>query len=97
MSENTVPEKTADDTPKSVPSPLEEGQGWVSNSVTVPPPPKAGDVPVLQKLSSPPFPRSGFPLLGIMASVYEHVVTVAARARGNGADSQNPHNASEQA
>jgi hypothetical protein len=51
------------------------------NPVVVPPPPGAGDVPVLQKLSSPPFPRSGFPLLGILASVYEHVVSVAARNR----------------
>ena len=50
--------------------------------VVVPPPPRAGEVPVLQKLSSPPFPRSGFPLLGILASVYEHVVSVAGRGRG---------------
>ena len=47
----------------------------------LPPPPPPGEIAVLQKLSSPPFPRTGFPLLGIMASVYEHVTTVAARMR----------------
>jgi hypothetical protein len=47
----------------------------------VPAPPAAGNVPVLQKLASPPFPRSGFPLLGILASVYEHVVTTAGRSQ----------------
>ena len=47
----------------------------------MPPLPRAGEVPVLQKLSSPPFPRSGFPLLGILASVYEHVIAVAGRSR----------------
>jgi hypothetical protein len=41
-----------------------------------PPPPAPGDVPVLQKLSNPPFPKGKFPLLGILASVYEHVTTV---------------------
>jgi hypothetical protein len=40
---------------------------------TLPPPPPPGDVAVLQKLSSPPFHRGKFPLLGILASVYEHV------------------------
>ncbi len=52
--------------------------------VVIPPPPPAGDVPVLQKLSSPPFPRSGFPFLGILASVYEHVTAVAGRSRPAG-------------
>lgn len=34
--------------------------------------------PALEKLGPPPFPRGGFPLMGFLASVYEHV---AARAR----------------
>ncbi len=48
---------------------------------SIPPAPAAGAVPVLQKLSSPPFPRSGFPLLGILASIYEHVTAVAGCSR----------------
>jgi hypothetical protein len=48
----------------------------------LPPPPPAGDVPVLQKLSSPPFPRDRFPLMGILASVYEHVQTTATAGAG---------------
>lgn len=47
----------------------------------LPPPPPPAGIPVLQKLSSPPFPRSGFPLLGIMASVYEHVTAVVSKMR----------------
>lgn len=43
------------------------------------PPPPPADTQVLQKLSSPPFPRSGFPLLGTMVSVYEHVRQVISR------------------
>ena len=34
--------------------------------------------PALEKIGPPPFPRGGFPLMGFLASVYEHV---AARAR----------------
>ena len=45
--------------------------------LTPPPPPQ--HTAVLAKLSSPPFPRNGFPLLGILASVYEHVAAVASR------------------
>lgn len=39
------------------------------------PPPPVSEIPVLQRLASPPFPRGKFPLLGILASVYEHVQT----------------------
>ena len=38
------------------------------------PPPPAETVPVLQKLSNPPFPRGKFPMLGILASGYDHVL-----------------------
>lgn len=59
--------------------------------VIVPAPPPAGNVPVLQKLSSLPFPKSGFPFLGILASVYEHVTAVAGRSRpAGGAVTQEP-------
>jgi hypothetical protein len=57
--------------PPSAPEPL----------APLPPPPPPAEVAVLQKLSSPPFPRSGFPLLGIMASVYEHVTDVVSKMR----------------
>lgn len=45
------------------------------------PPPPAGNIQVLRKLSSPPFPRGGFPLLGILASTYEHISAVAAKMK----------------
>ena len=45
------------------------------------PPPPAANVPVLQKLSNPPFHRGKFPFLGILASMYEHVTTLAAQNR----------------
>lgn len=44
------------------------------------PPPAPERTAVLAKLSAPPFPRNGFPLLGILASVYEHVTAVAGRS-----------------
>ncbi len=52
------------------------------------PPPPPGRTPVLQKLSSPPFQRTGFPLLGILASAYEHVIEVMARAGRTGRQEQ---------
>ena len=51
----------------------------------LPEPPVPSRAPVLQRLPAPPFPRSGFPLMGILASVYEHVVQVMA-GRSNGPD-----------
>lgn len=67
----------------------------------VPAPPAAGSVPVLQKLASPPFPRSGFPLLGILASVYEHVTATAGRSTVYGhsqpEEPQSPQNTSGRA
>ena len=36
--------------------------------------PRSADrTPVLERLGASPFPRSGFPLLGILATLYEHV------------------------
>ena len=45
------------------------------------PRPEAPSAPVLPRLGPPPFPRGGFPLLGFLATVYEHV------ARGAGGPS----------
>ncbi len=38
--------------------------------------------PALEKLGPPPFPRGGFPLMGFLASVYEHVASRAREAEG---------------
>jgi len=37
------------------------------------------DVKVLDQLGPSPFPRSGFPFLGFLASVYDHVESHVAR------------------
>lgn len=39
----------------------------------IPPPLSGPSTPVLKRLGPPPFPRGSFPLLGFLASVYEHV------------------------
>lgn len=36
--------------------------------------PKLDDTPALKRLGPLPFPRSGFPLMGFLATLYEHVV-----------------------
>jgi hypothetical protein len=43
------------------------------------PPVRGESVPTLERLGPSPFPRSGFPLIGFLATVYDHV---AAFARG---------------
>jgi hypothetical protein len=77
MSENTTNDSAVSD-------PLLESTNGAQPDAPLSPPPPPGDTPVLQKLSTPPFPRSGLPLLGILASVYEHVTAVAARMRCGG-------------
>jgi hypothetical protein len=39
--------------------------------------PETPSTPVLPRLGPPPFPRGGFPLLGFLATVYEHVARSA--------------------
>jgi hypothetical protein len=39
--------------------------------------PEVPSTPVLPRLGPPPFPRGGFPLLGFLATVYEHVARSA--------------------
>jgi hypothetical protein len=41
--------------------------------------PEAPSSPVLPRLGPPPFPRGGFPLLGFLATVYEHVAQSAGK------------------
>ncbi|MCK4659578.1 MAG: hypothetical protein KAV82_08680 [Phycisphaerae bacterium] len=36
-------------------------------------PPKPESAPTLERLVPSPFPRSGFPLIGFLATVYDHV------------------------
>ena len=36
-------------------------------------PPKRESAPTLERLVPSPFPRSGFPLIGLLATVYAHV------------------------
>ncbi len=74
MSQTLEPNGETDHPDTSAPAPDHANE-------RLPSPPAPGSIPVLQKLSTTPFPRSGFPLLGIMASVYEHVITVASRMR----------------
>lgn len=42
----------------------------------LPQPPSPPTAPVLSKLPPPPFERTGFPMLGILASIYDHVIEV---------------------
>jgi hypothetical protein len=49
--------------------------------------PEAPDVPAevppaLERLGPSPFPRSGFPFLGFLATVYDHVASHVGSARG---------------
>lgn len=46
------------------------------------PPPKPTSGPTLERLVPSPFPRSGFPLIGFLATVYDHVASFA-RERHN--------------
>ena len=44
-------------------------------------PPRRESGPTLERLVPSPFPRSGFPLIGLLATVYDHVASFA-RERG---------------
>ena len=72
-----MPEEPAAQHAEQQPSPAALRESSADAPLTPPPPPQ--HTAVLSKLSSSPFPRNGFPLLGILASVYEHVVAVAGR------------------
>ena len=48
------------------------------------PPPESRVAPVLERLGPSPFPRSGFPLLGFLATVYDHVADYARKLREEG-------------
>ena len=39
---------------------------------------------ILESLGSPPFPKTGFPFIGFLATVYDHVVTHACGRRAGG-------------
>ncbi len=47
-----------------------------------PPAPRADEPSALERLGPSPFPRTKFPFLGFLASVYDHVVAHA-RVRGD--------------
>jgi len=36
-------------------------------------PPESESIPALQRLGPLPFPRGGFPLMGFLATVYDHI------------------------
>ena len=40
-------------------------------------PPMGETTPVLERLGPSPFPRSGFPLMGFLATLYDHVAEFA--------------------
>jgi hypothetical protein len=44
----------------------------------------------LEKLGPSPFPKSKFPFLGFLATVYDHVATHA-KQRGNGVEATDEH------
>jgi hypothetical protein len=49
---------------------------WEPGEPLAEPPPLAADAPsALARLGPSPFPRSGFPFLGFLDTVYEHVAT----------------------
>lgn len=52
--------------------------GDVDRAVAARPPVPPDDPPALQRLGPLPFPRGGFPLMGFLASVYDHVSKTAA-------------------
>ena len=48
-------------------------------------PPRHKSEPTLERLVPSPFPRSGFPLIGFLATVYDHVAAFALERDGPGA------------
>jgi hypothetical protein len=44
---------------------------------TVPEAPEVTPADVLEQLGPPPFPKTGFPFIGFLATIYEHVATHA--------------------
>ena len=65
-------------TPQSLPAVPAAFWSAAVNLDAVEPCPEAPSTPVLPRLGPPPFPRGGFPLLGFLATVYEHVAKSAA-------------------
>lgn len=48
-------------------------------------PPAVESVPALQRLGPLPFPRGGFPLMGFLATVYDHIADHADDVLASGA------------
>ncbi len=47
-------------------------------------PPDAESIPALRRLGPLPFPRGGFPLMGFLATVYDHIATHADEVLASG-------------
>ena len=45
------------------------------------PPPESVTPPAIKRLGPPPLPRGGFPLMGFLATVYDHIADYAAKQR----------------
>jgi hypothetical protein len=61
-----------DRTPADLPS---DDSFWVAGEgVTALDDAAADDRPAIERLGPSPFPKGGFPVLGFLASVYEHVL-----------------------
>ena len=73
--------------------PADPARFWSSHPdpAEIGPPPSPETPPALQQLGTFPFPSGGFPLMGFLATVYEHVSTHARKAaRGGGSRTRGP-------
>jgi hypothetical protein len=72
--------KAAPEPPPDLPADPREFWSVRSGFEGLAPPPETEHKTALELLGSPPFPRGGFPLVGLLASVYEHVTHCAEEA-----------------
>lgn len=76
------PSDSAAQTPKLPPDPATFWNGK-TDLAELPPFPQSDATPVLKKLGPLPFPRGSFPIVGFLATLYDHVSTHAAQWLGN--------------
>ena len=66
-------------TPPNLPADPESFWKSPANRPAPPPPPSPDTTPVLKKLGPLPFPKGSFPVMGFLATLYEHVSSHAAQ------------------
>jgi len=81
---NATTKSLATDAPADLPADAEKFWAPPADLDTLEVPPNAESIPALQRLGPLPFPRGGFPLMGFLATVYDHIADHADEVLASG-------------